>query len=97
MKLKVFEAFAGYGGASFGLQNSGLDFEVIGFSEIDKYANEILSINFPSIPNYGDITQINPSDLPDFSFWRQQWHPSSGHTLPAVRCGGSRNSLPRRI
>lgn len=69
MKLKVFEAFAGYGGASFGLQNSGLDFEVIGFSEIDRYANQLLSINFPAIPNYGDITQINPSDLPDFDLF----------------------------
>lgn len=55
-KIKVFEAFTGYAGASFGLHNSGLDYEVIGFSEIDKYAIKLLKLNFPTIHNYGDIT-----------------------------------------
>lgn len=68
-KIKVFEAFTGYAGASFGLHNSGLDYEVIGFSEIDKYAIKLLKLNFPTIHNYGDITQIDPTKLPDFDLF----------------------------
>lgn len=43
MKLKVFEGFAGYGGASYGLKRlkeniPGINYEVVGYSEFDKYA-----------------------------------------------------------
>lgn len=67
--MRVFEAFAGYGGASFGLKKSGLEHEVIGFSEVDKFASEIFELNHPGIPNFGDITCINPEDLPDFDLF----------------------------
>lgn len=67
--MRVFEAFAGYGGASFGLKKSGLDYQVIGFSEVDKFAAEIFELNHPGIRNYGDITQIDPQDLPDFDLF----------------------------
>jgi|LauGreDrversion4_2_1035121.scaffolds.fasta_scaffold00173_9 DNA (cytosine-5)-methyltransferase 1 len=65
-KLRVFEAFAGYGGASFGLKKSGIPYKVIGYSEFDKFASEIFEINHPGIKNFGDITKIEPNDLPDF-------------------------------
>ncbi len=68
-KLRVFEGFAGYGGASFGLKRSGLDYEVVGMSEFDKYASLLLEANFPNIKNYGDITLIEPSELPDFDLF----------------------------
>jgi DNA (cytosine-5)-methyltransferase 1 len=67
--IKVFEAFAGYGGASFGLKKAGINHEVIGFSENDKYASEIFKLNHPGIKNYGDITKINPKELPDFQLF----------------------------
>jgi len=38
----------------------------IGFSEIDKYATQIYQKHFPNHKNYGDITKINVSELPDF-------------------------------
>jgi DNA (cytosine-5)-methyltransferase 1 len=41
-------------------------FSCVGFGEIDKYANQLLSQKFPNIPNFGDATKINPSELPDF-------------------------------
>jgi DNA (cytosine-5)-methyltransferase 1 len=41
-------------------------FECIGFSEIDKWANELLKRKFPKVKNYGDATKINPKELPDF-------------------------------
>lgn len=67
--IRVFEGFAGYGGASFGLRRSGLHFEVVGSSENDSFASELLQANFPQVHNYGDITAINPSDLPDFDLF----------------------------
>ena len=68
-KIKVFEAFAGYGGASFGLKKAGINHEVIGYSENDKYASEIFELNHPGIKGYGDITKINPKELPDFDLF----------------------------
>ena len=38
----------------------------IGFSEIDKYATQIYQKHFPNHTNYGDITQINAEELPNF-------------------------------
>lgn len=67
--IKVFEAFAGYGGASFGLQKANIEHEVIGYSEFDKFASEIFEHNHPGIKNYGDITQIRAEDLPDFDMF----------------------------
>lgn len=67
--IKVFEGFAGYGGASFGLKRSGLKYKVVGMSEFDKFASELLATNFPGIKNWGDITVINPEELPDFDLF----------------------------
>ena len=67
--IRVFEGFAGYGGASFGLKRSGLKYKVVGMSEFDKFASELLAKNFPGIKNWGDITAINPDDLPDFDLF----------------------------
>lgn len=67
--IRVFEGFAGYGGASFGLSHSGLKFEVIGFSEFDPEAIELYQYNFPEQRNWGDITQINEKELPDFDLF----------------------------
>ena len=79
MSLKVFEGFAGYGGGSFAFKKlmkmyPNYNFEVVGYSEIDKYASNLFDLNHKDnngnpIKNYGDITQINPSDLPDFDLF----------------------------
>ena len=37
-KIRVFEAFTGYGGAHFGLKRTKVDFEVVGISEVNKFA-----------------------------------------------------------
>lgn len=78
-ELKIFEAFAGYGGASFALRNlkkkhKKFNYNVIGYSEIDKYASELFDLNHKNpkgqtIKNYHDITLINPDDLPDFDLF----------------------------
>lgn len=71
-KLKLFEAFAGYGGASFALQKAGVDFEIAGYSEIDKFAIQCYEQNHSqnhAPKNYGDITKIDPHQLPDFDLF----------------------------
>lgn len=57
-EIRVFEAFAGYGGASFGLKRCGYPYRVIGMSEIDPSACRILDVNFPDVRNYGNIRTI---------------------------------------
>lgn len=67
--VHLFEGFAGYGGASFGLARSGYQFDVVGFSEVDPDAVELYQHNFPGIHNYGDIASIDPEELPYFNFF----------------------------
>lgn len=117
MKIKVFEAFVGVGSQAMALRNIGLDFEVVGISEVDRYGliaydaihnnNEEVELkskeemleeitkrniayNFSTgkseIPkkeeeirklyeahirskNYGDITKIDPTELPNFDLF----------------------------
>ncbi len=40
--------------------------QCVGYSEIDKYAIQIYQKHFPNHKNYGDITKIITSELPDF-------------------------------
>ena len=57
MSLKVFEAFSGIGSQSMALRNLGIDYEVVGISEVDRYAllaydaihNEQTNMLIPSI------------------------------------------------
>lgn len=77
--LRVFEGFAGYGGGSFALKrlkelHPDFEYEVIGYSELDKYASELFDLNHKdkngkAIKNYGDITKIDPNNLPDFDMF----------------------------
>jgi len=67
--MKVFEAFAGYGGASFGLKRANIPHEIIGYSENDKFAIEFYENNHQGILNHGDITKIDPKNIPDFDLF----------------------------
>lgn len=67
-KIRVFEAFSGYGSQSMALKRLGIDFEVVGISEIDKYAIQAYMAVHGDTPNYGDISKIDWSSVPDFDF-----------------------------
>lgn len=57
--------FSGIGAQEAALKRLGLDFKVVGISEIDKYAIQSYeAINGPT-RNYGDITQIERLDYAD--------------------------------
>lgn len=63
-KIKVFEAFAGYGSQSIALRNIGVDYEVVGISEIDKYAIQAYESIHGKVNNFGDISKIDVTDIP---------------------------------
>lgn len=72
--IKVFEGFAGYGGATFGLKRAGINHKVVGYSEFDKFASALYDANHADdngqpTKNWGDITIINPEELPDFDLF----------------------------
>lgn len=78
-ELRVFEGFAGYGGGSFALkkvkeEHPRFNYKIVGYSEIDKYASALYDANHRDekghpLKNYGDITKIDPKDLPDFDMF----------------------------
>lgn len=61
--MKIFSLFSGIGGFDLAFERQG--HEIIGHSEIDKYADKIYSKHFKN-KNYGDITKINTATLPNF-------------------------------
>lgn len=63
MNVRYFSTFSGIGGFELGIGEHGT---CVGFSEIDKYAEQIYKHHFPNHTNYGDITRISERDLPDF-------------------------------
>lgn len=77
--IRVFEGFAGYGGASFGLKRlkeamPNIEYKVVGYSEFDKFASSLFDANIRDkngkpIKNWGDITKIDPCKLPDFDLF----------------------------
>ena len=68
-QIVLFEAFAGYGGASFALKKADISHKTIGFSENDKFAISLYEKNHPNVPCFGDITKINPLEIPDFNLF----------------------------
>ena len=67
--LKVFESFAGIGTQRMGLERAGIDHEVVGICEIDKFAIDSYQAIHGETKNYGDISKIDPKDLPDFDLF----------------------------
>ena len=55
---------AGIGAGRLGLEKNGLS--CVGFSEIDQTGGDNTGIFWRRRKNYGDLTKINPNDLPDF-------------------------------
>jgi DNA (cytosine-5)-methyltransferase 1 len=65
--FRVFSTFTGIGGFEVGIRNAtNRPVEVVGYSEVDKYAIAVYEKHFKGVKNYGDITKINAEELPDF-------------------------------
>ena len=67
--LRVFESFAGIGTQRMGLERAGIDHEVVGICEIDKFAIDSYQAIHGDVNNYGDISKIDTKDLPEFDLF----------------------------
>lgn len=97
--LRVFEAFAGYGSQHLALneikkQIPDFDFKVVGVSEIDKFAIQAYGAVHGDCPNYGDISQINWDDVPDFDFFTYS-SPCQDFSNAGLQKGGEEGSGTR--
>ena len=65
-KLKVLSLFSGIGAFEKALSNLGVDYELVGYSEIDKYASKSYCAihGVDESLNFGDITKIDIKNLP---------------------------------
>lgn len=61
--IRVFESFAGIGTQRMGLERAGIDHEVVGICEIDKFAINSYQAIHGETKNYGDISKIDPKDF----------------------------------
>src|SRR3990167_8875252 len=61
--MKHFSMFSGVEGIGMGLPP---EWELVGLSEWDKYASQVLKYHYPNVKNHGDCTKINWSEIPDF-------------------------------
>ena len=63
--LRVFEAFSGIGAQRMALRDANIPHEVVAISEIDEYALAMYKAIHGDAPNLGDITAIDPYEVPD--------------------------------
>ena len=67
-KLRVLSLFSGIGAFEKALTNIGIDYDLVGFSEIDKYAIKSYCAihDVDENLNLGDITQIKSDSINTF-------------------------------
>lgn len=79
------------------LKRLGIDFEVVGISEIDKYAIQAYNAVHGETRNYGDISKINWDDVPNFEFFTYSFPctdiSSAGQKKGLEEGSGTRSSL----
>lgn len=95
-ELKVFTAFSGYDSQCLALKKLNLPFELVGWSEIDKYAIKAHDLLFPEYKdrNYGDISKIDWSQVPDFDLFTYS-SPCTDFSVAGLQKGGEEGSGTR--
>lgn len=94
--LKVFTTFSGYDSQCLALDRLGIDYELVGWSEIDKYAIQAHNALYPqwSDRNYGDITKICWHNVPDFDLLTYS-SPCQDFSQAGLQRGGAKGSGTR--
>ena len=95
-KLRVFTAFSGYDSQCMALDRIGIDYELVGWSEIDKYAINAHNAVYPQYAdrNYGDISKIDWSQVPDFDLFTYS-SPCQDFSVAGLQRGGEKGSGTR--
>ena len=61
--MNVLDLFSGIGGFTLGLEQAGIKTKWVGFSDIDKYANELYKRRFPNAKELGSIKNVSYKSL----------------------------------
>tara|TARA_Y100000593_G_scaffold17476_1_gene34953 strand:- start:10 stop:243 length:234 start_codon:yes stop_codon:yes gene_type:complete len=62
--MKMLDLFSGIGGFALAAKwRWGDELDIVGFCEIEKYAQKVLKKNFPTVKIYDDITKLNGKEL----------------------------------
>ena len=95
-KLRVFTAFSGYDSQCMALDKLGIPYELVGWSEIDKYAIQAHNAVYPqwSDRNYGDISKIDWSQVPGFDLFTYS-SPCQDFSNAGLQRGGEEGSGTR--
>ena len=97
--LRVFTSFSGYDSQCLALRRQGISFELVGWSEIDKYAIQAHDVLFPEAKdrNYGDISRIDWAQVPDFDLFTYSFPctdiSNAGQQKGLEKGSGTRSSL----
>ena len=69
--LRVFTSFSGYDSQCMALDRIGIPYDLVGWSEIDKYAIQAHNTLYPqaSDKNYGDISKVDWDAVPNFDLF----------------------------
>lgn len=70
-KMRFASFFAGIGGFDLGFQQAGM--EPAFHCEIDPYCQKILRRHWPEVPLHGDITTLQPENIPQADLWSAGW------------------------
>lgn len=91
-KIKVLSLFSGIGAFEKAISNLGIEADLIGFSEIDKYAvKSYCKIhNISENKNLGDITKIEIKKLPRFIDLITHGSPCQDFSIAGKQAGGDK-------
>lgn len=100
-KIRVFTAFSGYDSQCLALDRlkehyPDFDYELVGWSEIDKYAIQAHNALYPQWEdrNFGDISKIDWSQVPDFDLFTYS-SPCQDFSNAGKQAGGEKGSGTR--
>lgn len=97
--LRVFTAFSGYDSQCMALDRLGINYELVGWSEIDKYAIKAHNAIYPQWAdrNFGDMTKIDWNTVPEFDLFTYSFPctdiSSTGKQQGLSKNSGTRSSL----
>lgn len=97
MTLRYISLFSGIGSPEKALTDLGIDFELIAYSEIDKYASKSYAAihGVSEELNLGDITKIDTSKLPTDIDLITHGSPCVDFSIAGKQAGGDENSGTR--
>ena len=62
-KINILDLFSGIGGFALGVEQAGVKTGYVGFSDIDKYANQVYKRRFPNAEQLGSVTDVSYKKL----------------------------------